>query len=193
MNNFFIRVCIFLYYLVQNLKLSVMSDRKKYVFYERSKKKRSVISEKVQLITTLGCVLLILGTVAAIASSGGFGGLESLPSASGPHKPKPKPTKPHASTPAAPEKPAPEIFNISLGTIRGVFSKSMKGRKFLSFKGVPYAVAPLGNSRFKVSSYQRKLDQNLSPVFFNFTRFSASTGNDFISLVFKILRRLKRR
>ena len=170
-----------------------MSERKKYVFYERPKKKRSVISEKVQLITTLGCVLLILGAVAAIASSGGFGGLESIPSMPHKPKPKPKPTKPHATTTAVPEKPAPEIFNTSIGSIRGVFSKSMKGRKFLSFKGVPYAAAPVGNSRFKVSFYRRKLDQILSSIFLNFPRFSASTGNHFISLGFKILRCVKRR
>ena len=132
-----------------------MSERKKYVFYERPRKKRSVISEKVQLFTTLGCVFLILGTVAIIASSGGFGSsgdFQGPSKPSKPHKPKPdKPTKPPKTTTATPEKPAPEIFNTSLGAIRGVFSKSMKGRKFLSFKGVPYAVPPLGNLRFKVS------------------------------------------
>ncbi|KAF5288890.1 hypothetical protein FQA39_LY03769 [Lamprigera yunnana] len=43
---------------------------------------------------------------------------------------------------------APEI-TISQGTLKGTTGKTIKGRTFLSFKGIPYAKPPIGDLRFK--------------------------------------------
>ena len=36
------------------------------------------------------------------------------------------------------------------GVISGIMEKSVKGREFYSFYGIPYARPPIGNLRFKV-------------------------------------------
>lgn len=45
------------------------------------------------------------------------------------------------------EEPIVEIQN---GPIRGVIKKTVEGREYCAFLGIPYAKPPIGNLRFKV-------------------------------------------
>lgn len=51
------------------------------------------------------------------------------------------------------------IVNIKNGTLEGSLMKSRKGREFAAFRGIPYALPPLGELRFEVS---RKLSNKIS-------------------------------
>lgn len=49
-------------------------------------------------------------------------------------------------TPNGPEVQTP------LGGIRGFYDYSQNGRKYIAFEGIPYAQAPVGDLRFRVST-----------------------------------------
>lgn len=42
------------------------------------------------------------------------------------------------------------VARIRNGTLEGVFMKSRKGREYAAFRGIPYALPPLGELRFQV-------------------------------------------
>ena len=42
------------------------------------------------------------------------------------------------------------IVKIKNGTIEGTFMKSRNGREFAAYRGIPYALPPLGELRFEV-------------------------------------------
>lgn len=42
------------------------------------------------------------------------------------------------------------LANIKNGTLAGTVMKSRKGREFFGFRGIPYALPPLGELRFEV-------------------------------------------
>lgn len=44
----------------------------------------------------------------------------------------------------------PLVTIPALGQVRGSFLKSVNGRRFLAFRGIPYAKPPVGNLRFEV-------------------------------------------
>lgn len=46
------------------------------------------------------------------------------------------------------------IVSTSSGKVRGIILRSRLGKNFLSFKGVPYAEAPVGRLRFSVRQIQ---------------------------------------
>ena len=50
---------------------------------------------------------------------------------------------------ATPDNP-PVVELPNLGKIKGDFGKSLNGRSFYSFEGVPYARPPIGEHRFEV-------------------------------------------
>lgn len=43
------------------------------------------------------------------------------------------------------------IVKIPLGTIEGYLTKTVNGREYVAFEGIPYAKAPVGKRRFAVS------------------------------------------
>lgn len=45
------------------------------------------------------------------------------------------------------------IIEISDGKLRGTITQNLKGEKIYSFLGVPFAKPPIGELRFKVSSF----------------------------------------
>lgn len=45
---------------------------------------------------------------------------------------------------------ATPIVEIKNGTLEGSIKKSKSGRNFYSFRGIPYALPPVGELRFKV-------------------------------------------
>lgn len=45
------------------------------------------------------------------------------------------------------------VVEISDGKIRGKIEKNHDGEKFYAFLGIPYGREPLGDLRFKVSTY----------------------------------------
>ena len=45
---------------------------------------------------------------------------------------------------------ADPIVKIKNGTLEGTFMRSRKGREFAAFRGIPYALPPLGELRFEV-------------------------------------------
>lgn len=55
------------------------------------------------------------------------------------------------------------IVQIKNGTIQGSFMKSRKGREFSAFRGIPYALPPLGELRFEVSIKTKIIIFNLLP------------------------------
>lgn len=45
------------------------------------------------------------------------------------------------------------VVETALGKVRGKLVTSHLGDDYYSFQGIPYAKAPVGNLRFKVSAY----------------------------------------
>ena len=134
------------------------------------KKKRYVIPEKIQFFATLFFVSLVLTIIGIVMlTSGGSPSKIETPITTTSKTTTLETTEgttsnvtssATTSSSSTTIKPEPEVFDTKLGKIRGEFSNAMKGQKFLSFKGVPYAAPPLGNSRFKVR-FQRYYDHRL--------------------------------
>ncbi len=43
------------------------------------------------------------------------------------------------------------VVNTNYGPVRGLLRKSAVGEEYLSFRGIPYGKAPIGELRFRVS------------------------------------------
>lgn len=50
-----------------------------------------------------------------------------------------------------------------LGTIEGTYQTSNSGRRFESYRGIPYAYSPIGKSRFEVRIRQHLSDLDIIP------------------------------
>lgn len=44
----------------------------------------------------------------------------------------------------------PPVVKIPLGAVQGYWAKSVDGRQYAAFEGIPYAEKPIGNLRFEV-------------------------------------------
>lgn len=42
------------------------------------------------------------------------------------------------------------IVTVKQGKLQGIFEENVLGSRYLSFKGIPFAVPPIGELRFKV-------------------------------------------
>ena len=46
------------------------------------------------------------------------------------------------------------LVNIKNGTLEGTIMSSRKGRSIFGFRGIPYALPPLGELRFEVDKFK---------------------------------------
>lgn len=44
----------------------------------------------------------------------------------------------------------PPVVKTPLGNVQGYWAKSVDGRQYAAFEGIPYAEKPIGNLRFEV-------------------------------------------